>query len=72
MDLVTFAMVIGVMVLGNAICVLLLNKKRNALDLTKPDEAKRAKNLTLVCYLLPIETIAISVFLYVTLIGSPI
>lgn len=70
MDPVILAIVIGILVIGNAISIVFLNKKRKTLDLTKPDEAKRANALKFIIYFLPFETLAVSIFLYVSLIGN--
>lgn len=70
MDPIIFAVAVGTLAVGNAICMWLLTKQRKALDLSKPDEAKRAHGLKLLTYFLPFEAFVISVILYIALMGG--
>ena len=58
-------MMIFVMAVGNVCLTLFFNKKRQALDLTKPEDVKKDKALKLITMILPMETIFFAVIVII-------
>lgn len=71
MDRMTFAIFMGMIAIGNAVVVVLFNKKRQMLDLTKAEDVKRDKSLKLFTMILPMETALLAVVLYFLLVANP-
>lgn len=71
MDRMTFAILMGMIAFGNAVVIVLFNKKRQTLDLTKAEDIKRDKALKLFTMILPMETVLLAVVLYFLLVANP-
>lgn len=71
MDRMTFAILMGMIAFGNAVVIVLFNKKRQTLDLTKVEDIKRDKALKLITMILPMETVLLAVVLYFLLVANP-
>ena len=71
MDRMTFAILMGTIAFGNAVVIVLFNKKRQMLDLTKAEDVKRDKSLKLFTMILPMETVLLAVVLYFLLVANP-
>ena len=71
MDRMTFAILMGTIAFGNAVVIVLFNKKRQTLDLTKVEDIKRDKALKLITMMLPMETVLLAVVLYFLLVANP-
>ncbi len=71
MDRMTFAILMGTIAFGNAVVIVLFNKKRQTLDLTKAEDIKRDKAPKLFTMILPMETVLLAVVLYFLLVANP-
>ncbi len=70
MNWTIFSIVVGVLAVVNSVMVVIFNKKRQALDLSKPEDAKKDKTLKLITMILPMETIFLVAILYFIMMGN--